>query len=87
MISRFNFDAIRPAQAALADRPVYSAVHDLPDLHVFVAHRVYSVWDFTSLIKATESVQAGTTSTAPSANCTRTPCGMGCSGWLMGQGT
>lgn len=41
--------------AGLNDRldshPLYAQVQTLADLHIFMAHHVYSVWDFMSLLK------------------------------------
>jgi len=48
---RFNIDAIRPHLDQLNQHPVYAAVASVEDLRVFMAHHVYSVWDFMSLIK------------------------------------
>lgn len=41
----------RDCRARLDQHPIYSALRTLPDLRVFMAHHVYSVWDFMSLIK------------------------------------
>ena len=38
-------------RSALDAHPIYGAVRDVEDLKVFMAHHVYSVWDFMSLIK------------------------------------
>lgn len=47
---------------ALRDRlerhPVYAAVDGLPALRIFMAHHVYSVWDFMSLLKTLQQVVA-----------------------------
>lgn len=47
------------AIAALADRlnrhPLYEAIGNLDQLRVFMAHHVYSVWDFMSLLKYLQS--------------------------------
>lgn len=41
----------RECRAQLEQHPIYGALRALPDLRVFMAHHVYSVWDFMSLIK------------------------------------
>ncbi|MFM1891418.1 MAG: hypothetical protein RLZ44_495 [Pseudomonadota bacterium] len=50
-MTSFNPDVVREQQAALEQHPVYGALRDLEDLRVFMAHHVFSVWDFMSLIK------------------------------------
>lgn len=42
----------------LDGHPIYAAVRTLADLRVFMAHHVYSVWDFMSLIKYLQHVVA-----------------------------
>lgn len=42
----------------LDEHPIYEAVATLADLRCFMAHHVYSVWDFMSLIKYLQSVVA-----------------------------
>lgn len=61
MTVKFDFDAIRDAQAELSGHAVYSAVRSVADLRIFMAHHVYSVWDFMSLIKYLQSEIAPTT--------------------------
>jgi hypothetical protein len=36
----------------LNQHPLYAAVQSIEDLRVFMAHHIYSVWDFMSLLKA-----------------------------------
>jgi hypothetical protein len=36
---------------SLNAHPLYAAVQNLDDLRVFMAHHIYSVWDFMSLLK------------------------------------
>lgn len=45
-------NAIAPLQEAIIQHPVYAAIHDLEDLHIFMSYHVYAVWDFMSLLKA-----------------------------------
>lgn len=45
----------------LEEHPVYAAVVEIEDLRCFMAHHVYSVWDFMSLIKYLQSVIAPST--------------------------
>lgn len=44
--------AIAPLQEAIIQHPVYSAINDLEDLHIFMSYHVYAVWDFMSLLKS-----------------------------------
>jgi hypothetical protein len=44
----------------LEDHPIYEAVAGIEDLRCFMEHRVYSVWDFMSLIKYLQSMIAPT---------------------------
>ena len=45
-------------QQALNRHPVYAALRGLDDLRLFMAHHVFSVWDFMSLIKSLQQVVA-----------------------------
>lgn len=51
MSERFDTEVIAPLRQRLDQHPIYAAVRTLDDLRVFMAHHVYSVWDFMSLIK------------------------------------
>lgn len=51
MSERFEPRVIAPLRKRLDRHPIYAAVRTLDDLRVFMAHHVYSVWDFMSLIK------------------------------------
>jgi hypothetical protein len=42
----------------LEQHPIYAAVASIEDLHCFMQHHVYSVWDFMSLIKYLQAVVA-----------------------------
>ncbi len=44
-------DLARECRARLEQHPIYGALRTLSDLRAFMAHHVYSVWDFMSLIK------------------------------------
>ncbi len=50
-IVKFDFEVVRPLQRQLDEHPVYAALQSMDDLRCFMAHHVYSVWDFMSLIK------------------------------------
>ena len=56
----FDFNKIAPYQEKLAAHPVYAALKNQDDLRVFMAHHVYSVWDFMSLVKYLQNVIAPT---------------------------
>ena len=42
---------IEPLRQQLIHHPVYAEVRSLQDLHVFMEHHVFTVWDFMSLLK------------------------------------
>ncbi len=46
-----DLDHLRPLQEEIKTHPLGDAVEGLGDLRIFMAHHVYSVWDFMSLIK------------------------------------
>lgn len=47
----FTPDIVADLGPALNAHPLYAAVRNLDDLRAFMAHHVYSVWDFMSLLK------------------------------------
>ncbi|GAB6042094.1 DUF3050 domain-containing protein [Endothiovibrio diazotrophicus] len=51
MSRSFNVEAIRDYQQQLDRHPVYGAVGNVDQLRLFMAHHIYSVWDFMSLVK------------------------------------
>jgi hypothetical protein len=46
-----DLSPVAELQRELDAHPIYAEVKDLADLRVFMAHHVYAVWDFMSLIK------------------------------------
>jgi hypothetical protein len=47
----FDPKVVAGLQARLNAHPIYSAVRTMDDLRLFMAHHVYSVWDFMSILK------------------------------------
>lgn len=45
-------EAIGPVRSRLIGHPVYSSIRSPEDLHLFMQHHVYAVWDFMSLLKS-----------------------------------
>lgn len=50
-MSGLDANLIGTLQQRLDSHPIYAALQTIEDLRVFMAHHVYSVWDFMSLIK------------------------------------
>ncbi|NBV13441.1 MAG: DUF3050 domain-containing protein [Sphingobacteriia bacterium] len=47
--------AIEPLRQEIINHKVYSAIHDLNDLKIFMQYHVYAVWDFMSLLKTLQN--------------------------------
>ncbi|OOQ59273.1 DUF3050 domain-containing protein [Mucilaginibacter pedocola] len=43
---------IQPLRDQLIAHPLYHNINTLPDLHAFMQHHIFAVWDFMSLLKA-----------------------------------
>ncbi len=50
-MSALSLDHIAPLQQELENHPIYTDLHSLEDLRLFMSHHVYAVWDFMSLAK------------------------------------
>lgn len=50
-ISRLQ-QTIEPLRQAIISHPVYRKVAEIEDLHAFMQHHVFAVWDFMSLLKS-----------------------------------
>lgn len=51
----FHPQAVAELTERLNRHPLYEAIQSLDDLRVFMAHHVYPVWDFMSLLKSLQS--------------------------------
>jgi hypothetical protein len=58
MSPQFTAQVVAPWQRALDEHPLYAAVQNLDDLRVFMAHHVFPVWDFMSLLKSLQQAIA-----------------------------
>jgi hypothetical protein len=56
----FSADAIAALHDPLNRHPLYPAVQSIDDLRLFMAHHIYSVWDFMSLLKTLQNQIAPT---------------------------
>lgn len=56
----FTPAVVADLQAELNRHPVYQAVQSMDDLRQFMAHHIYSVWDFMSLLKTLQQTCAPT---------------------------
>ena len=50
-IERLKAD-IAPIRQQIVDHPLYNNIRTIEDLHVFMEHHIYAVWDFMSLLKS-----------------------------------
>ena len=54
-------NAIEPLRQQIVNHKVYTAIHDIEDLRIFMEYHIYAVWDFMSLLKALQSSLTCTT--------------------------
>jgi hypothetical protein len=57
-MTTLDLSSLQELRQRLNNHPVYQAVQDMDALRVFMAHHVYSVWDFMSLLKYLQNVVA-----------------------------
>jgi len=57
----FSPECVADLGTPLNTHPLYAAVQNLDDLRLFMAHHIYSVWDFMSLLKCLQGHIAPTT--------------------------
>ena len=51
MSATFDLSCVTAWREKLNQHPVYSSIHNLDDIRIFMSHHIYSVWDFMSLAK------------------------------------
>ncbi len=51
MKARFDVSVLDALRHKLDNHPIYTAVHSVDDLRVFMSQHVFSVWDFMSVVK------------------------------------
>ena len=47
----FSAEAVKALEEKLNNHPLYEAIQTMDDLRLFMAHHIYPVWDFMSLLK------------------------------------
>jgi hypothetical protein len=45
-------ESVETERKALVGHPVYASIQSLDELHIFMQHHVFAVWDFMSLLKS-----------------------------------
>jgi hypothetical protein len=58
MSNTFDARSLAPQREALERHPLYAAVQTLDELRLFMAHHVFPVWDFMSLLKTLQQAIA-----------------------------
>ena len=58
MSKTFDLSSIAALREKLNSHPVYTSLKTIDDLKTFMAHHVYSVWDFMSLLKSLQAALA-----------------------------
>jgi hypothetical protein len=62
-MSAYGLDQLRnriaPARTELANHVMYSKIRNIEDVRIFMAHHVFAVWDFMSLLKSLQRHLSG----------------------------